>query len=118
MLLVGIVVVLGVAVLPFSLWLEGLSGSFALGAAVLICLTSGLGSLIIGSLQVPRQYALYSLLLAMAVRIIPPLAVCLLLAFRGGGSEYLGFVCYLVLFYIVTLSVETYVSIRRIHSLA
>jgi len=56
------------------------------------------------------------MLLAMAFRLLPPLSVCLILALRSSGSENLSFICYLLVFYMVTLSVETYLSIRWIRS--
>lgn len=104
----------GVALLPIALWTEGVRGAIVLGSAGLICLASGCSSLVVTGLQVPGKNPLKELLLAMAFRLTPPLSICLLLSVRGSGFEYLGFVCYLLVFYMVTLAAETCLSVRRI----
>jgi hypothetical protein len=118
LLLVFAVAVCVAVVLPLAIWLEGSQGGLALVAAALICLVSGLAALVVATLRVAGSQAIYSLLLAMAFRLFPPLAVCLVLALRDSGAEYIGFVCYLLVFYMVTLSVETYLSVRWIRSQA
>jgi hypothetical protein len=80
--------------------------------AALICLLSGTTALAVMQLPLSRQQPFVGLLLAMALRMLPPLVVCLLLAQQGSGAEYLGFVCYLILFYLLTLAAETLLSLQ------
>ena len=88
----------------------------AVGAAGLVCLASGLTGLVVTSIRIPNLHAFHNMLLAMGFRLGPPLIVCMLLALKGNGPEYFGFVCYLLVFYLATLSIETYLSVRVIRS--
>lgn len=52
--------------------------------------------------------------LAMAIRTVPPLLVCLYLAARGySGRENFALIGYLFAFYFVTLVVETRLAVKR-----
>ncbi len=93
-------------------WLQGREAIVEVVAAALICLFSGLTALAASQLPVARRQPLVGLLLAMALRMLPPLVVCLLLALRGNGADYLGFVIYLIVFYLLTLAAETFLSLR------
>ena len=87
-------------------------------SAATVCLLSGLIALLVSVWRVPGLNAFHSVLLAMFFRLFPPLAVCLLLALKGSGADYFSFISYLLVFYMVTLSVETYLSIKGIQTQA
>jgi hypothetical protein len=54
------------------------------------------------------------MLVGMAVRMGPPLVICLVLAAQGAnGREHLAFIVYLLLFYVATLAVETWLAAIR-----
>jgi len=111
-LLVGGTVAFFTLIAPIVFWLQGLNGIVEALTAVLICLFSGLSALAVSLLPVSRQQPLVGLLLAMALRVLPPLVVCLLLAKRGSGTDSLGFIIYLIVFYLLTLAAETFLSLR------
>ena len=96
--------------LPGVYGLQGLESFLEAGAAALLCFGTGVVALAATSWQAHQP--LVGLLLAMALRMILPLTVCLLLAVQGSGKQYRGFVTYLLLFYCVTLAIETFLSVR------
>jgi hypothetical protein len=54
------------------------------------------------------------MLVGMAVRIVPPLVICLVLAVQGAsGRQHLAFIAYLLTFYCVTLAFETWLAVHR-----
>ncbi len=53
----------------------------------------------------------------MAIRMVPPLAICVVLAAQGAdGREHLAFIGYLLAFYLVTLAVETWLAVKRVRN--
>ena len=51
------------------------------------------------------------MLLGMAIRMVPPLGICVVLAAQGAhGREHLAFIVYLLAFYLVTLALETWLT--------
>jgi len=116
--LIGTVCVFFVSVLPFAIWFQGLRGLVELGSASLVCLFSGFIVLGISMHFMNTRQALKGMLLSMLFRLFPPLTICLLLSLRGSGAEYLGFVCYLLAIYMLTLAVETIISVRWISTRA
>ena len=116
-ILAAAVVILSFLVLPVAYWQQGLPGiAWATGAAAL-CLLTGIGAITATFYFARHPIPIIGMLLAMAVRMLPPLAVCLGLSARGSGHDYFGFVCYLLLFYLATLAVETWLSVRMVRSL-
>ena len=116
MLLVGAIVALFVAVLPIAVWQQGIQGVWQSATAGLLCLLPAVAGLGISCRLVGTPQAMVAMLLAMAFRLLPPLAVCLLLAMRGSRADYIPFVCYLLLFSATTLAIETYLFVRLIQS--
>ncbi len=112
MLLLGGTVAFCALLSPVVFWLQGPSGLFDALMAALLCLLPGLSALAVSSLPLSREQPLVGMLLAMSLRMLPALFVCLLLALRGTGSEYLSFVSYLILFYLLTLAAETFLSLQ------
>jgi hypothetical protein len=116
LLLVGTIVALFVVVQPVALWQQGIQGVLESAAAGLLCLLPAIAGLGVSCRLVGTPHALTALILAMAFRMLPPLVVCLLLATQGVGSDFLPFVCYLLLFYAATLAIETYLFVQLIRA--
>jgi hypothetical protein len=116
MLLVGAVVALLVAVSPIAIWQQGLQGVQLSAMAALLCLLPAAVGLAVSYRFIGTPYGLVAMLSAMAFRMLPPLAVCLLLAKRGTGADYAPFIYYLLLFYGATLAVETYLFVQLIQA--
>ena len=116
LLLIGAIVALYVAVVPVAIWQQGSPGFWQSATAALLCLLPAVAGLGVSYRLIGTPRALVALALAMALRLLPPLVVCLLLALRGSGAEYMPFVCYLLLFYVATLTVETYLFVRLIRA--
>jgi cation transport ATPase len=100
--------------LPCVLFLQGQEKFFEAGIAAIICFCTGIAALAATAWQANQQQPLVGMLLAMAIRMLPPLSVCLLLAVQGEGKQYVWFVCYLLVYYLVTLSIETYLSVKTL----
>ena len=108
---------LSVLLLPCVLVLQGRNGFLEAGAAALLCTSAGLVALAVVSWQTRQQQPLGGMLLAMVLRILPALAVCMLLAIQGEGKQYISFISYLIVFYLVTLALETYLSVQLVHQI-
>ncbi len=111
-LLAGVVVGAYGLLLPVAIWMNGVQGTLEAGAAAMICFMSGITALAATWHLSRQQQPLVGLLIAMALRMLPPLIICVALALQGTGADYLGFVCYLLTFYLVTLAAETYASVQ------
>jgi hypothetical protein len=99
--------------LPLAIWLGGNSVS-ALLAATGVCITPGLAALAIAHYFTAAGQPLVGMLLAMGCRLLPPLVVCVWLALNKnavGGQVFAGF---LIVAYMVSLAVETFLSVRGI----
>jgi hypothetical protein len=104
-----------VAVLaPFALWNNDTKGILEVFVAAGSCLVPGLIALWISTRNTDPHQVLFGFLLSMGLRIFPPLMICLVLSQQATGAEYFSFICYLLLFYLVTLALETYLSVRLI----
>jgi hypothetical protein len=112
--LLGSVCIFTVTVLPFTIWFQGMHGVLELGAAALVCLFSGFIVLGVSLRSINTNQALQGMLLSMLFRLLPPLMMCMLLALRGSAADYFGFICYLLAIYMLTLAVETIISVRWI----
>jgi hypothetical protein len=116
LLLTGCVVVGGLALAPFAFsktGSAGLGGVALAGAITLVCglVTEG-AAFLLGRQTSP----LVTMLLGMGIRMAPPLGICLYLAAQGArGREHLAFIVYLLAFYLVTLALETWFSVRRLN---
>jgi hypothetical protein len=92
---------------------SGSGGILGVIVAAAICLFAGLAAEAIASLVHAAGSPLGALLAGMTIRLLPPLGVCLILAVRGGGRENLAFVIYLLTFYLLTLTLDTWWAVRR-----
>jgi hypothetical protein len=100
--------------LPYAIGQTGSSGPVGLAIAATVCFACGLLSegiaLLMGRIGAP----IAAMLVGMAVRMGPPLVICLVLAAQGAnGREHLAFIVYLLVFYIATLAVETWLAANR-----
>ena len=108
-------VVLGLyaMVAPVAGFCSGSAGLWAAAAAAVLCLAgAGLALVLSHALREPKR-ALYGMLLSMAARMGVPLAVGLPCHLHGGVLAQGGLLYYLLVFYLVTLGVETLLSLPR-----
>jgi len=115
-LLVGAIAALFLALLPIAIWQQGQRGLWESAAAGLVCLLPAVAALGVSYRLLGTPHALAAMMLAMGFRLLPPLVVCLLLAKRSSGAVFFHFVCYLLLFYVMTLTFETYWFVRLIRA--
>ena len=98
---------------PVALGREGVNGPFGILAAAAIVLATGTVVELIG-FALHGSNSMAATLLGMATRMLPPLAVCAMLAASGARErEYLPFVSYLLALYLVALAIETWLAVRR-----
>jgi len=116
LLLIGAVAALYAALAPIALWQQGLRGLAESAAAAVVCLLPAVAALGVSYRLLGTPQALGAMMLAMGLRLMPPLVVALLLATRGTGADFFPFVCYLLLFYVATLAVETCLFVQLIRA--
>lgn len=104
-----------VLLLPIAWTKSGTGSPWGLAFAAAVCFVASLASELCALILTGSGSALASLAIGMGARMLPPLAVCLFLAAAGqNGREHLAFVCYLIAFYLVTLTVDTMLAVRRL----
>jgi hypothetical protein len=96
---------------PFAILFGGLVGLIAAIVAAAVCLAGALLALIIRGFLTGPESALAALVLGMATRMGLPLASGLAIHLHGGPLAEAGFLYYLVVFYPITLAVETLLSL-------
>jgi hypothetical protein len=106
--LLGLVAVLvGAMVAPVAGLLHGWHGVLAAAIAGLVCLAGATTALLVSELLRGSQYAVLSLLLGMAARLSAPLVLALVCRLQGGVLDERSILVCLLIFYPVTLAVET-----------
>jgi hypothetical protein len=93
-----------------------LAGAMALAAATVaagLCLGGAIGALVAAYWLRDPRYMLHMVLVGMALRMGLPLATGLALHFRGGPLADAGVLYYLLVFYPVTLGIETFLSLPQ-----
>jgi hypothetical protein len=114
-LLTACTATIGLIFVPYALGQTGLAGVIGLVTAAAICLLSGVAAEGLASITGRAGTPLLGMLTSMAARIVPPLAICLALAAQGAdGRRHLAFVSYLLVFYLATLVLETWLAVRRV----
>lgn len=98
---------------PLAIWL-GDNSLVALLAAVAVCITPGWAALFVAHRFAAANRPLAGMLLAMACRLMPPLVVCMWLALNKNAVHGQVFAGFLIGAYLVSLAVETYLSVRTI----
>ncbi len=101
--------------LPVAYWLQGVRGLIECSVASLLCLLPSLLALAVSHRFLGTPHAMGAILSGMALRSMPPLLVCLVLALKTTGLEKMHFVSYLLLFYMVALAVETFLSVTMLN---
>jgi hypothetical protein len=115
LLLAGLTFVVALALLPFAIGRADSGGPLGLAIAAAVCLFACWMAEAVAWLLRGRVPPVSVTLVGMAIRMAPPLALCLFLAASGqGGRRHLAFIGYLLVFYMVTLALETYLAVRRI----
>ena len=116
LVLVGSILAIAVPLCLLSVAMEqaGLNGPAGVIGAAAVCLFAGLSADAAAALANRAASPLVALLVGMALRSLPPLIVCLILAVQGGGREHLPFVVYLLTFYLVTLALDTWWAVLRV----
>src|SRR3954469_17534941 len=110
------VVSIGLLLTPFAARQTEMNGILGLTSAAAICLVAAYAAEGVGCLLSRTGAHLAAVLFSMALRFIPPLAVCFVLAASGAnGQQHLAFVCYLLVFYLATLAVETWLAVKRVN---
>jgi hypothetical protein len=115
-LLVSAAVLLaGLLLAPFAARQTDMNGMLGLASAAAICLFAAWCAEGVGCALSRAGSHLAAMLLSMALRFVPPLAVCFVLAASGAdGRQHFAFVCYLLVFYLATLAVETWLAVKRV----
>lgn len=115
LLLAGCVFVAALALLPVTLGKAGSGGPLGLAIAAAVCLAAGWVAEGFAWFLHCRVSPLGVMLLGMAIRMLPPLGICTVLAAQGAsGRQHLAFICYLLTFYLVTLASETWLTVKRV----
>jgi hypothetical protein len=115
LVLAGCVFAVALLLLPFAWGRIGSGGPLGLAVAGAICLIAGCAAEGLSFVLRRRVAPLNAMLLSMAVRIVPPLGICLVLAARRvDGRDHLAFIAYLLVFYLATLAVETWLAVKRV----
>jgi hypothetical protein len=112
--LVGILV----AAFPAYAWAgwlhSGGMGVWAAAVALLVCSASALLALILAGILQGSQHAVNAMLMGMALRMGVPLAAGLLLHSQGGPLAKAGVFGMILAYYLLTLVVETVLSLRLV----
>jgi hypothetical protein len=111
MILIAIMLGFLLACLPLAFWLGG-NAVESLLAAVGVCVTPGLAALFVAHHFAGTGQPLVGMLIAMGCRLVPPLVVCLWLALNRDAVNGRVFAGFLIAAYLVSLAVETFLSVR------
>jgi len=115
LVLAGCVLVVALLLLPVAVRQTGTGSPLGLAASAALCLFSACLAEAIGCTFAKTGAHLVGVMLSMGIRLLPPLAVCVVLAATGAdGRQHLPFVCYLLTFYLVTLATETVFAVKRV----
>lgn len=106
----GAVLLTGSAVAPVAIWHAGKGGLVAAVVAAAVCLTGAEVALLLGRRFREPHRAWIAFTIGMVPRMGVPLVAALIANFSAGPLVDCGFLYYLILFYFVTLGLETAVS--------
>jgi hypothetical protein len=114
-LLGGWTIAIALLLSPIAWTRTGSGGLLGLALAAAVCLGAGWLAEALAFVLHRSVSPLSLMLLGMATRLLPPLAICVALAAQGAaGREHLAFLSYLLTFYFVMLALETWLSVRRV----
>lgn len=113
MVVAATVVVLAL-VSPVAGYLRGATSVAAASVAAVLCLLGAIGAMLAGELLRQPDRMLAAVGLGMALRMAVPLGLGLTIHLHGGPLAKAGLLYYLLIFYPVTLAVETWLTLPRI----
>jgi hypothetical protein len=114
LLLAGLVFVVALALLPFAFGRDDSGGPAGLLTAAGISLATGWIGEGVACALAHRVAPLVAMLAGMAIRVVPPMAVCIaILASGQSGRAHLALISYLLVFYFATLALETHFAVKR-----
>ncbi len=105
--LIASLVLVSLLVGPLSFYFDGVNGLVASGAGMTICLVCGLLALVVAEQFRKPEHVLQQVLITMGLRMGIPLGLCMVVYIQRGPLAEAGMVYYLLVFYLVTLLVET-----------
>lgn len=115
LLITAVVLVVALVIAPFASGKSGSAGLCGLTIAAALCLGTAWVSELLAAAIGRHASPLALMALGMMIRMVPPLALCVVLAARGvSGREHLAFIFYLLGLYLVTLAMETWTSVARV----
>jgi uncharacterized membrane protein YfcA len=110
-MLVGAVGGVSAVVVPVAGLLGGAADMVAAAVAAAACLAGAVVALAMSHMFRGAQYAVPALVAGMAARMGAPLCAALVYRFQSGAV--VGLPCYLLVFYLITLTVETALTLPR-----
>lgn len=118
-MLLACVLVAALLLAPFTFDQSGSRGPLGMAVAALVCLFAGFAAEGVSLLLIRIGQPLAGTMVGMAIRMLPPLVLCLALAASGQtGRQHLHFIFYLLAFYMVTLAFETWIAVKRTGALS
>jgi len=117
LLVSAVVLVIGLLLAPIATRQTDMNGVLGLFSAAAICLFAAYAAEAVGCALGRTGSHVAAMLFSMALRFIPPLVVCIVLAASGAsGQQHFAFVCYLLVFYLAMLVVETWLAVKRVRN--
>jgi len=114
LLLLGAVTLLYLLLTPVVLWLQGVAGLRPAATAALVSMLAGVMVVAVAHQPGLRNRPLISMFLATTLRMVPLLAIGVTVAVSHDKRGHFDFICYLVVFYLAALAVETYASVQLV----
>jgi hypothetical protein len=115
MLITGCILAVALVLLPVAVTKTGSGGPLGLAAAAAVCLAATWCAEGVVYALARTVSPLGVMLLGMAFRMAIPLGICLKLAARGAsGRAHLAFIAYLLVLYLATLALETWLTVKRV----
>jgi len=111
--LLGVTVLVYALVAATAVSLFGAAGVWAATVAMLVCLGGGVLALVATHWVKGPMQPLATVALGMLARVAAPLACCMVLMIQRGPLLEAGFVVDLLVFYVATLGVETWLAVGR-----
>lgn len=120
LLLLGVLLAVSLLVMPVMVLAAVPNGIVSALAALALCFVCGSASIAVMEIFCQQSNGPIGILLAMAVRMFPPLAVCLALAvgvpsLETGSFDSLPFVGSLLVYYLAMLAVDIWLATQSIH---
>ena len=112
-MLAAVVLALFALVGPVAWAISGTAGVLAAAAAAGLCLVGASAALVLSHWLRTPERVLYGVLAGMGARMGIPLAFGMAIHLHGGALAQSHFLLYLLVFYPVTLAVETFLSLPK-----